>query len=148
MIILSAFLFKAYIYADLGQADYAGRVAAISGPPIMEKAGAWVMQADPVTVLYPLLGLTPRLPDGSTLARRIGYVLILPANIAFFTIDIISFGRQNIGTRFCKATSNCGSVTSAARSALKTVLISSMAFYRAITSTCSCPSPRNWSSAT
>lgn len=51
MIILSAFLFKAYIYADLGQADYASRVAAISGPSIMEKAGAWIMQADPATVL-------------------------------------------------------------------------------------------------
>jgi hypothetical protein len=45
------FLFKAYIYADLGQADYASRVAAISGPSIMEKAGAWIMQADPATVL-------------------------------------------------------------------------------------------------
>jgi hypothetical protein len=47
LIIAAAFLFKAYVLADLGQADYATRLAAISGPTMVEKAGVWIMQPDP-----------------------------------------------------------------------------------------------------
>jgi hypothetical protein len=113
---------------------------------------------------------TPRLPDASALARRIGYVLMLPrmnrpkrnrfilgsirtrnippANIAFFTIVITWCGRQNIGTRFCKVTSNCGCATFAVKSVSKMASKSSVACCRAIMSTCSYPSRRNWPSAT
>ncbi len=49
-LIVCAFFFKAYIYADLGQAEYVSRVAALSGLSIAEKAGAWIMQPEPATV--------------------------------------------------------------------------------------------------
>ena len=39
-LIVWAFLFKAYVYADLGHAEYASRVAALSGPSIVGQAGA------------------------------------------------------------------------------------------------------------
>ncbi|MCO4846838.1 MAG: hypothetical protein KC448_02565 [Yoonia sp.] len=50
VMLAAAVLFKGYIYADLGQADYASRVAALSGPSIVEKAGSWVMQPESATV--------------------------------------------------------------------------------------------------
>ena len=50
-LIVWAFLFKAYVYADLGHAEYASRVAALSGPSIVEQAGAWILQPELATVL-------------------------------------------------------------------------------------------------
>ena len=50
-LILWAFLFKAYVYADLGHAEYASRVAALSCPSIVGQAGAWILQPELATVL-------------------------------------------------------------------------------------------------
>jgi hypothetical protein len=50
-LIVWAFLFKAYVYADLGHAEYASRVAALSGPSIVGQAGAWILQPELATVL-------------------------------------------------------------------------------------------------
>lgn len=50
LLILTAFVFKGYIYASLGPADYETRVAALSEGTLIEQAGAWVMTADIVTV--------------------------------------------------------------------------------------------------
>ena len=50
-LIVWAFLFKAYVYADLGHAKYASRVAALSGPSIAGQAGAWILQPELATVL-------------------------------------------------------------------------------------------------
>ena len=49
--IVWAFLFKAYVYADLGHAEYTDRVAALSGPSIAGQAGAWILQPELATVL-------------------------------------------------------------------------------------------------
>ena len=50
-LILWAFLFKAYVYADLGHAEYASRVAALSCPSIVGQTGAWILQPELATVL-------------------------------------------------------------------------------------------------
>ena len=50
-LIVWAFLFKAYVDADLGHAKYASRVAALSGPSIAGQAGACILQPELATVL-------------------------------------------------------------------------------------------------
>lgn len=50
LLILTAFVFKGYIYASLGPADYDARVTALGEGTLIEQAGAWVMYADIVTV--------------------------------------------------------------------------------------------------
>lgn len=50
VLIIAGFLFKGFLFAYLGEAAYADRVAALQQGSVMEKAGAWVMQADPATV--------------------------------------------------------------------------------------------------
>lgn len=50
LLVASAVLFKAYIFASLGASVYNDRVAQLSEGTFIEKAGAWVMQADAVTV--------------------------------------------------------------------------------------------------
>lgn len=50
LLIGTAFLFKSYIFATLGAADYENRVASLSSGTLIEQAGAWIMQADTVTV--------------------------------------------------------------------------------------------------
>ncbi len=42
--------FKAFVYAQIGAAAYADRVALLESGTIVEKLGAYVMVADPVTV--------------------------------------------------------------------------------------------------
>jgi hypothetical protein len=44
-----AFLFKGYIYADLGAQNYSDRVVTLSTGNYVEQAGAWMMYADPAT---------------------------------------------------------------------------------------------------
>lgn len=44
-----AFVFKGFLLASMGEADYAERVAALQSGTMVEKAGAWVMQVDPAT---------------------------------------------------------------------------------------------------
>lgn len=50
LMIGTAFLFKGYIYATLGVATYTDRVSALADGTLIEKAGAWIMQADPATL--------------------------------------------------------------------------------------------------
>lgn len=50
MMVGAAFLFKGYIFATLGQTTYDERVAELGAGTLIEKAGAWMMQADPATI--------------------------------------------------------------------------------------------------
>ncbi|WP_342070066.1 hypothetical protein [Yoonia algicola] len=50
-VLFLGFLFKGFLFAYLGEAAYAERVATLQAGTVLEQAGAWVMQADPVTVL-------------------------------------------------------------------------------------------------
>lgn len=51
LLIAVAFCFKGYIYADLGARTYNDRVASLSQGSMIEKAGSWMMVADPATVI-------------------------------------------------------------------------------------------------
>lgn len=42
-------VFKGFLLAYLGPVTYTDRVGALDGGSIVEKAGGWIMQADPVT---------------------------------------------------------------------------------------------------
>ena len=50
LLIGAAVLFKAYIYASLGAVTFDDRVAQLAEGSAIEKVGAWIMQADTVTV--------------------------------------------------------------------------------------------------
>lgn len=50
LLILTAFIFKGYIYASLGPTEYNDRVAALGDGTMIEQAGAWVMYPDVATV--------------------------------------------------------------------------------------------------
>ena len=50
-VLFLGFLFKGFLFAFLGDAAYGERVAALQSGTVLEKAGAWVMQPDPITVL-------------------------------------------------------------------------------------------------
>lgn len=50
LLVGAAFLFKGYIYASLGANTYSERVAGLAEGSLIEKAGAWIMQADPATL--------------------------------------------------------------------------------------------------
>lgn len=51
ILFLAAFLaFKAFLIASLGISTYEQRVTRLQGGTMPERAGAWVMQADPVAV--------------------------------------------------------------------------------------------------
>ena len=50
LLVATAFLFKGYIHATLGEAVYAERVAGLADGNMIEQAGAWVMQADTATI--------------------------------------------------------------------------------------------------
>ncbi len=45
-----SFFFKSYVYAELGAGEYAERLALLQNASTVEQMGAWVLQADPVTV--------------------------------------------------------------------------------------------------
>lgn len=47
--IAAMFAFKGFLYANLGEQTYNLRVAELASGTAVEKAGAWVMQADPAT---------------------------------------------------------------------------------------------------
>ena len=51
LLVGAAFLFKSYIHAHLGAADYDSRLVPLADGTLIEKAGAWVMQADSVTLM-------------------------------------------------------------------------------------------------
>jgi hypothetical protein len=50
-VLFLGFLFKGFLFAYLGEGAYVERVATLRGGSMLEQAGAWVMQADPVTKL-------------------------------------------------------------------------------------------------
>lgn len=50
LLIGTAFLFKAYIHAHLGAGDFDSRLAVLANGSMLEKVGAWLMQADALTV--------------------------------------------------------------------------------------------------
>jgi len=50
-VLFLGFLFKGFLFAYLGEAAYVERVATLQSGSTLEQAGAWVMQADPVTKL-------------------------------------------------------------------------------------------------
>lgn len=59
-VLACAFLYKATVFAWLGETVYDARVAALSEGTGVEKAGAWLMQSDPATeflagVIAPIL---------------------------------------------------------------------------------------------
>lgn len=49
LVVLVLMVFKGFLYAELGAGAYEQRVAALSEGSAFEKAGAFVMVADPVT---------------------------------------------------------------------------------------------------
>lgn len=49
LFIIGLTLFKAVLLVDLGPSNYASRIDMLREGAIWEKAGAWAMQADPVT---------------------------------------------------------------------------------------------------
>lgn len=50
-LLVTAFLFKGLMYFSAGALAYADRVASLQDGNMMERAGAWVLQADPATVM-------------------------------------------------------------------------------------------------
>jgi len=50
VVLAIGFLFKGFLFAFLGEAEYSERVAQLQAGTAMEKAGAWVMQPDPATL--------------------------------------------------------------------------------------------------
>ena len=49
ILLIAGFLFKGFLFANLGEAGYAERVATLKAGSLMEQAGAWIMQPDPAT---------------------------------------------------------------------------------------------------
>lgn len=62
VLIVAGFLFKGFLFASLGEAAYGERVTSLKTGSVMEQAGAWVMQADPATVMIAdmLKGILPQ----------------------------------------------------------------------------------------
>jgi len=52
LVVAGALLLKAILYVQIGPVDYAGRVELLSQGSQVEKIGAYVMQADSVTVFF------------------------------------------------------------------------------------------------
>lgn len=50
-VLILGFLFKGFLFAYLGETAYGERVATLQSGSLLEQAGAWVMQSDPVTVM-------------------------------------------------------------------------------------------------
>lgn len=51
VVLMLGFLFKGFLFAYLGEGAYGDRVAALKSGTVLEQAGAWVMQPDPVTYI-------------------------------------------------------------------------------------------------
>lgn len=50
-VLFLGFLFKGFLFAYLGEAEYVERVASLQSGTVLEQGGAWVMQPDPVTMI-------------------------------------------------------------------------------------------------
>lgn len=51
VVLFLGFLFKGFLLAYMGEAQYTDRVTGLEAGGAVEKVGAWVMQPDPVTLL-------------------------------------------------------------------------------------------------
>lgn len=51
VVLFLGLLFKGFLFAYLGEVNYMERVAALEAGTLMEKAGAWIMQPDPATMI-------------------------------------------------------------------------------------------------
>ncbi|WP_299283597.1 hypothetical protein [uncultured Tateyamaria sp.] len=51
LFVLGFFVFKAFMFAALGEITYTQRIDALAQGTLLEQGGAWIMQADPVTQL-------------------------------------------------------------------------------------------------
>ena len=49
MIVIVMMLFKGFLHAQLGAQSYQDRIEALAAGTVIEQAGAWVLQVDPVT---------------------------------------------------------------------------------------------------
>lgn len=49
VVLAIGFFFKGFLFAYLGEAGYAERLASLQSGTAIEQAGAWVMQPDPAT---------------------------------------------------------------------------------------------------
>ncbi len=50
LVLMALFAFKGFLHAQLGGEIYDQRVAKLQNGTVIEKAGAWAMQADPLTI--------------------------------------------------------------------------------------------------
>lgn len=62
LVLASLLFFKAVLIAHLGAGTYESRISALSTGSSIEQAGAWVMQADPVT-MYMAGVIRPYMPQ-------------------------------------------------------------------------------------
>lgn len=51
VVLALGFLLKGFLFAYLGDAGYTERLTALQAGTVVEQAGAWVMQPDPVTAI-------------------------------------------------------------------------------------------------
>lgn len=51
LLVVAGFAFKGLVHANLGASAYNNHVTELSAGTTVEKAGAWVMQSDPATVM-------------------------------------------------------------------------------------------------
>lgn len=49
ILLIAGLLIKGYFFASIGPAQYAARIAELAQGNVMDRAGAWLLQADPVT---------------------------------------------------------------------------------------------------
>ena len=49
MLLIGFFFFKAFILASVGPDTYGERISILQSGTVLEKAGAWVMQIDPIS---------------------------------------------------------------------------------------------------
>lgn len=61
ILVMTAFLYKAVMFAWLGAAAYGDCIEALAQGTIVEQVGAWILQADPATVAFGTL-IKPLLP--------------------------------------------------------------------------------------
>jgi hypothetical protein len=50
VLVIAAFMFKAFLYHHLGDETYNARVGLLEAGTPFEQVGAWIMQADPTTI--------------------------------------------------------------------------------------------------
>lgn len=50
ILLIATFAIKGYFYASIGTNGYAARVAELAQGSTLDRAGAWVLQADPITI--------------------------------------------------------------------------------------------------